>query len=667
MQPRIRLSASTRFVLAFLRLSADIAEGFGRAILNILQKQYPGMLREMREGRYMAPDGKGGLQQREDDRYKENPAASIGHKLLAIARKQLQYNDQDAYDAIQDFLVYLTSSKFDFKAQTKSGKPGAATWHQALDNIFSNMRTRAMSHSFKKFKAGKYTEEDLYADLMWRKQQIAQGNKRYTWTDEDNKELERLVQALRARKVDLSKIVPTKLRRKNIRDKTLDEAFGKRDEEGGAPSGGLERMQTAPDSSMAMPLDERAAKKSFMEVLDQVVPDLQNELNQPEYRTVDRTPDFPTGLPAQRFLFEFIFSEEGTGSFLPDIKANMGQATDFRDWLEERATKPGPNGKEAREILKRYAKRWSGFVGDTRLKLMKSIQSFMEEALPEEEYEQLWDEFFSDTTPREVEKLKERRDLEAVRYQRGRDLRSLIRMMEEDRLGMLSTKQKSEMTKLKQKISREIEDEVADRLADAQAKHKKALEKYGRALDVYMRKREQVADLPVEKQPKLDRPVKPKPVDPAAIAREVGTLDAQLKFELARSGEEIRKAVEDEFKHQVQKEEETQKARDIAEQAISEVNERHAPSAPAAPSGVDEAKVKERYEDIMNSARKFGGERFLSHLKGDLREAAVKPDMFDEYAGWSRQEIEALWSLLYREPMGTIDVSARIALRLIQA
>jgi hypothetical protein len=545
-----------------MRLSADIAEGFGRAILSILQKQYPEMRREMAE----------------DEKYKENPAAAVGHKLLAIARKQLQYNDQDAYDAIQDFLVYLTSSNFQFKSPTKRGNPGASTWRHALGNIFSNMHTRAMSHSFKKFKAGKHTEEDLYSDLKWRKNQFDQGNKRYNWTEDDEDELARLEQALRTKNVDINKIVPTKLRRKNTRDKTLDEAFGKRDE-GGSPSGGLERMPVSPESSMGMPSDERAAKKSFMEVLDEVVPDLQNELNQPEYRTVDRTPDFPVGLPAQRFLFEYIMSEEGTGSFLPDIKANMGQASEFRDWLEERATRPGPNGKEAREVLKRYAKRWSGFVGDTRLKLMKSVQSFMEDALPEQEYEQLWNEFFSDTTPRQVEKLKERRDLEAVRYQRGRDLRALIRMMESSKLGLLSTKEQSDMTKLKQKIGREIEDEMTDAVVSAQNKYKKDMEQYSKMLDSYMRKREQVSHLPVEKQPKLDRPEKPKPVNPAAIRAAIGPFDAQLKYAYAEWGEDITKAIEKELGHQIQKEDEEKAAADIAEQAIAEVDQRREPIA----------------------------------------------------------------------------------------
>ncbi|HEY8094510.1 MAG TPA: hypothetical protein VIE65_00255, partial [Methylobacter sp.] len=70
------------------RLYAGIESDFGKAILDILRKQYP------------------------DQEITESPAA-VGNKLMAIARKQLQNSDQDAMDAIQDLLTYLTTgSKF---------------------------------------------------------------------------------------------------------------------------------------------------------------------------------------------------------------------------------------------------------------------------------------------------------------------------------------------------------------------------------------------------------------------------------------------------------------------------------------------------------------------------------------------------------------------------
>ena len=525
-----RLSASTRFILAVLRLSADIAEGFGKAVVNILQSQYPEMKKEMAE----------------DSQYRENAAASIGHKLVAIARKQLQYNEQDAYDAIQDLLVYITSSKFDFKAKTKKGKPGASTWRQALNNIYANLRARAMSHSFKKFKAGKHTDEDRYADMMWRRNQVINGNPRYTWTDEDDEDLEELGRQLLTKKVDLKQIVPTKLRRKNVRDKSIDEAFGKRGEEGGAPEGGLARMPQSvkPEDMMGMPVDEKAAKKSFLETLDQLIPDLRRNLPM----TADR-------LPAQRFLFDFVFEEDGSGTFLPDIKANMGQATDFRNYLEEIAMRQGPNAAEARGILNRYGKRWSGFVGDTRQRLMESIQKFVEEYLPEHKYEQLWNEFFTDLSPQAAEKAQLRGEAAQLSYQRGLDLRKILRQQERDKLGMLPAKDKTDLVKLMQRVKNEITEE-----------HKERVLEWNRYMDKMM----QYSDLPPEKQPKFKRPVKP--------AKEPMSLDEQLKTVMLESGADIKRGVEAEFEADIhrtlrQKEEEEQ-ARDIAEEAISEVDAR---------------------------------------------------------------------------------------------
>ena len=562
-----RLSVSTRFILAVLRLSANIAEGFGGAVVEILRKQYPEMLKEMKE----------------DPQYKENPGASIGHKMVAIARKQLQYNEQDAYDAIQDFLVYITSSKYDFRAETKKGRPGASTWRQALGNIYANLRSRSMSHSFKKFKAGKFTDEERYADMLWRRNQVISGNPRYTWGDEDDDELGKLGRSLLSRDVDLKKIIPTKLRRKNTRDKSIDEAFGKRGEEGGAPEGGLGRIPQTTETPSGMPVDEKAAKKSFLETLDRIIPDLKDNL-----------PLTAENLSAQRFLFEFIFDDEGSGTFLPDIKANMGQATDFRDYLEMIATgkcidcegkgcekckgtgqRPvGPKAKEAQAILDRYGKRWSGFVGDTRVRLMKSIQKFTEEYLPDHEYEQLWNEFFTDVSPQAVEKAQKRVELEQLSYQRGLDLRKIVRMQEREKLGMLSEKDKQDLTKLRQKVMKEINDEVTEKTTEANHKHEKSLEKYNKALDSYMAKRVQVQHLPPEKQPMLDRPTRPKKPDPAEIRAAVPSLDEQLKAVMTEKGKDITRGAEEEFKEQLQREEEQKRAESIAEEANKEVDVR---------------------------------------------------------------------------------------------
>jgi hypothetical protein len=527
---RTHLSASTRLILAVLRLSADIAEGFGRAVIDILSKQYPEMKKEMAE----------------DPQFAENPAASIGHKLVAIARKQLQYNDQDAYDAIQDLLVYIVTSKFDFKAETKKGNPGASTWKKALSNIYANLHAKAMSHSFKKFKSGKHTDEEIYADLIWRRTQALGENSRYTWTDKDDEELMNVGNRLVKNGVDIKSIAPTKLRRKNVRDKSLDEAFGKRGEGGEGPEGGVGRMPQDADTIEGMPLDEKAAKKSFLDALDQLIPDLKQSFP----LTNDK-------LPAQRMLFDFIFDEDGSGTFLPDVKANMGQATDFRNYLEEISTRAGPNAKEAQAILKRYGKRWSGFVGDTRTRLMKSIQNFVEEYLPENEYEQLWNAFYSDITPQSAEKIQTRKNLEQLSYLRNVDLRKLLRMEERQKLGLLSDKETKERSSLRQRLLKDI--------AEENAEFQSELERYKKRMLTYLEKQSRYSDLPPEKQPKLPikRPVKPKkPL----------SLDEQLKTVMAEDGEKIRREVEEEFKIKLDQDEQKKKEKEVAESLAEDAN-----------------------------------------------------------------------------------------------
>ena len=113
------LANSIRLIMAMLKLVAGIEANFGRALLDILARQYPEAKAEIA---------------------KEQPAA-LGGRMLAMARRELQNDNQAAMDAVQDFLTYLVSSKFNFKAQTKSGGPGASTWQQAVRNSLSNIRT----------------------------------------------------------------------------------------------------------------------------------------------------------------------------------------------------------------------------------------------------------------------------------------------------------------------------------------------------------------------------------------------------------------------------------------------------------------------------------------------------------------------------------------------
>ena len=140
----MRISASVRLIYAMFQLHAAIEDQFGKSLISILKKNFP-------------------------DQEIDIEPSSLGHKLMAIARKQLQYNDTDAMDAVQDLLTYLsvgsmyetgvkgkivrdeagepvkrkTSKPWDFTRDTE-------TWQKALDKIYSNLRTTAMSRSFEK-------------------------------------------------------------------------------------------------------------------------------------------------------------------------------------------------------------------------------------------------------------------------------------------------------------------------------------------------------------------------------------------------------------------------------------------------------------------------------------------------------------------------------------
>lgn len=110
-------------------------------------------------------------------------------------------------------------------------------------------------------------------------------------------------------------------------------------------------------------LDDQVAIKQFMDLLDEELIDLEAVL--PE---------------DQKALFDIIFNEN-VGSFSTDIKQNMGQSTSL---------------KEKYPLLyEKNAKRWSGFVGDLRKKLLQSIEDFFQE----KSLDETWDamkRFFHD-------------------------------------------------------------------------------------------------------------------------------------------------------------------------------------------------------------------------------------------------------------------------------
>jgi hypothetical protein len=367
--PPVRIAASIRLILAMLRLSADIETGFGKAIVQILKKQYP------------------------DQDVTADPA-QVGHKMMAIARKQNQNDPQRAMDALQDYLTYIsTGSAFEKDAgpggqfvretdpetgeKKRVPRSKAApfdftkahpTWQEALDDIYSNIRRKGMSNS-----------------ISWTKAQK--------------------------------------------RTKDIDKAFGARPEGGGDPEGGEGRMPTPSDTPLGQALDDKAAIKEFVDLIDSYIPELKASLT-----------------PASRALFDLVF-DENVGSFGSDIQENMGQATALKDKLM--------STPEGQKIYEANAKRWSGFVGDTRKKLLNEIWSFIDNNMTPDDYESLRETFFSETSPRDVKTFKDKKEKEKTDYQRGLDERKYAREKWKDEKGLLDAKAKKSFKNLEDKLKGE--------------------------------------------------------------------------------------------------------------------------------------------------------------------------------------------------------------------
>jgi len=357
----LRVSASTRFILAMFRLIASIEADFGRAIVDILKDQYP------------------------DQKVDIDPA-SVGFKLMNIARRQNQGDDQRAMDALQDFLSYLVgagpatekevrievddpksptgkrpdtktvyerSDAWNFATQT------ADTWQGALDAIYSNLRLRAMSKSMEQSKRKK-------------------------------------------------------------REKSIDDTYGQRDEGGGSPEGGEGRIPTPSESSLSKALDDQTSVKKFIDIIDEMIPELRKSLG-----------------TDTRKLFDLIFYDE-VGGFGSDIKDNMNQAPAF--------------AKKHPDLYEKNKKRWSGFVGDLRKKLLNEIWTFVENHMSDEELGVLWDEFYSDTTPKGVEKLEGEKIKRKEDYQQGIDERKLARFKWMAQQGTLGEKDKISYSNLDKKL-----------------------------------------------------------------------------------------------------------------------------------------------------------------------------------------------------------------------
>ena len=352
---RTRIAASVRFIYAMFQLYAAVEDQFGKSLISILKKNYP-------------------------DQEIDIEPASLGHKLMAIARKQLQYNDTDAMDAIQDLLTYLsvgsmyeTDAKGRITYDDDTGEPlkrttpkpwdfakDSPTWQKALDKIYTNLRTTAISRS-------------------------------------------------------MGKTVKQK------REKPIDKAFGVRPEGGGAPEGGEARVPDLGDSSpFGAALDDKAAIKEFMDLIDEHIDDLRNGL----------TPD-------SRALFDLVFTE-GVGSFGSDIKENMGQASALKEKYPD--------------MYAKNQKRWSGFVGDLRKRLLDEIWRYIDREMSYRDYQRIKEAFFGETTPSDIKKLEQKKIQEKEGYQSGIDSRKLADYKWMEQQGVLPKSEESPYESLKKKL-----------------------------------------------------------------------------------------------------------------------------------------------------------------------------------------------------------------------
>jgi hypothetical protein len=404
---RIRIANSIRLILAMFRLYADIETDFGKAALAVLKRAYP-------------------------DQDIDADPAQVGHKMMNIARKQLQYNDQDAMDAIQEYLTYVsTGSQYEtdesgqrikFKVDEEGepvlddeGKPvpdpegeyidrvtpapfdfaeGAATWKEALGNMYSNLRRKGITRSKKKIEKGQ-------------------------------------------------------------KERGIDEAYGRRTDDGA--EGGEGRMPTDEESMLGTALDDASAIKEFYELIDKHIPELKDHLR-------GISPDVLA-------LFELVFDEE-VGGLGSDIKENMGQASAFKEKFPDVYQRflDKWEGK-----VKKISLKWSSYVGDLRKKVIEGIWDYIDEYMAMDEFQALREEFFSDYDPSAQQRQIEKKEEEKASYQQMRDRNNIARLkakLEKD--GKLSDADQNKFDRIKKKLEGEgVDVEAIEADAAAGAKGKK--------------------------------------------------------------------------------------------------------------------------------------------------------------------------------------------------
>lgn len=376
-----RIANSVRLILAMFRLYADVEAGFGKAIINILKKNFPDQNVDISPGR-------------------------LGHKMMMIARRQLQGNDDKAMDAIQEYLTYITTgskNETDEEGNVKKDEDGNpirrstpnpfnfakhfSTWESALNAIYSNIKRSAMGRSMTQSK-------------------------------------------------------------KRKQEKGIDESFGRRTEDGKAEDGEA-RIPTDENTPLGKALDDKAALKEFYTVIDEHIPDLKEFLS-----------------PDAAKLFDLVF-EDNIGDFGSDVKANMNQATAMKEKYPE--------------LFEKNSKRWSGFIGDLRKKLLKEIWDYIETEMSNKDYARIREQFFSEVDPTVVRKLEKEKSGGKESYQRMLDENKISRLkakLEAD--GSLEGKDQKDFDRLSKRLKEQgvdVDAIKADENAGAAGAKKKKKEK----------------------------------------------------------------------------------------------------------------------------------------------------------------------------------------------
>lgn len=367
------------------RLYADIEidnkRGWGETVLQVLREQYP-------------------------DQDVTGDPMQIGGKMYAIALKQLQNDPQKAADALQTYMTkILGGSKYETDRPghpgkyrvDESGEPvldddgkpipdeagerilrvtpqpfdfttGANTWKDALLNMNSNIKNQAKSLSMGEFAKMK-------------------------------------------------------------KEKSIDDAFGRRTDDGGS-EGGEGRMPTPSETALGQGLDDASALKEFYNLMDKHIPELKASMSEDS-----------------RALFELIFDEE-IGGFGGDIKENMGQATKFREEKPEVWERfiEGP-GAAVADDEKKLRLKWSAFVGKLRKNVLKELWDYINDSMKMKDFKKLQDEFFSDYDPSAQERQIEEKAKGKADYQSMRDENAVARLKAEGK-----SETDTKLKKLREKI-----------------------------------------------------------------------------------------------------------------------------------------------------------------------------------------------------------------------